>query len=53
MNTITIVGKYVGDHTTDSGFRSMRLMAPGSGRKPIPTPIYIIPSYRAGYSCAP
>ena len=53
MNTITIVGNYVGDHTTDSGFRSLKCLVPGSGKKPVAAPIYIIPSYAAGDSCAP
>ena len=48
MNNITICAKYKGDSTTERGFRTMLFeIPPTGGKRPIPVPISLIPSFAA------
>ena len=53
MNNITICAKYKGDSTTERGFRTMLFeIPPTGGKRPIPVPISLIPSFAAQDTCA-
>ena len=48
MNNITICAKYKGDATTERGFRTMLFeIPPTGGKKPVPVPISLVPSFAA------
>ena len=53
MNNITICAKYKGDATTERGFRTMLFeIPPTGGKKPVPVPISLVPSFAAQDTCA-
>ena len=52
MNLITAAAVYTGDDTTVSGLRTMRLAIAGTGKKPTPIPLFVLPSFAAGDTCA-
>ncbi|MEC8617802.1 MAG: hypothetical protein VXY28_08840 [Bacteroidota bacterium] len=53
MNNITICAKYKGDSTTERGFRTMLFeIPPTGGKRPVPVPIFLVPSFAAQDSCA-
>jgi len=53
MNNITICAKYKGDSTTERGFRTMLFeIPPTGGKRPVPVPISLIPSFAAQDTCA-
>ena len=52
MNIINACATYTGDSTNESGLRTLRFEIPSTGKNPV-TPIFVIPSYAAGDSCAP
>jgi len=52
MNLITVCATYTGDVRTDSGVRTLRFEVPGTGSKPVIAPIFVVPSYAAGDTCA-
>ena len=51
MNIINACAKYTGDSAMESGLRTLRFEIPSTGKTPI-IPIFVIPSYAAGDSCA-
>jgi len=53
MNILTACATYTGDSSTESGLRTMRFEIPGTGNRPMIVPLFILPSYAAGDSCAP
>ena len=53
MNNITICAKYKGDSTTERGFRTMLFeIPPTGGKRPVPVPISLVPSFAAQDTCA-
>ena len=53
MNNITICAKYKGDSTTERGFRTMLFeIPPTGGKRPVPIPISLVPSFAAQDTCA-
>ena len=53
MNNITICAKYKGDSTTERGFRTMLFeIPPTGGKRPVPVPVALIPSFAAQDTCA-
>ena len=53
MNNITICAKYKGDSTTERGFRTMLFeIPPTGGKRPVPIPVALIPSFAAQDTCA-
>ena len=53
MNNITICAKYKGDATTERGFRTMLFeIPPTGGKRPVPVPISLVPSFAAQDTCA-
>jgi len=52
MNILTACATYTGDSSTKSGLRTLRCIIPGTGKKPVVVPIFIVPSFAAGDSCA-
>ena len=52
MNMLNACAKYTGDSATESGLRTLRFEIPSLGKNPI-IPIFVVPSYAAGDSCAP
>ena len=52
MNLITAAAVYTGDDTTVSGLRTMRLAIAGTGKKATPIPLFVLPSFAAGDTCA-
>ena len=45
MNLITAAAVYTGDDTTVSGLRTMRLAIAGTGKKPTPIPLFVLPGF--------
>ena len=52
MNTITAIGKYKGDYTTEKGIRTLIINLPGKGKNP-EAPLFVVPTYPSQNSCAP
>ena len=52
MNTINVCATYTGDSARESGLRTLRFEAPSTGKTKI-IPVFVIPSYASGDSCAP
>ena len=51
MNTINACAKYTGDSATGEGLRTLRFEIPSTGKTKI-VPVFVIPSYASGDSCA-
>ena len=52
MNTIKVCATYTGDSARESGLRTLRFEIPSTGKTKI-IPVFVIPSYASGDSCAP
>ena len=51
MNTINACAKFTGDSATVEGLRTLRFEIPSTGKTKI-VPVFVIPSYASGDSCA-